>query len=233
MTGTPGPSDGAGKLLNPPTFGIARFPRIDARSAAAEALRGYLRAAQFTVWGDKAPDRTFTFNRVDRQWPEPSAPLDVPVAVVLDPDSVREDPFSFVPAPLEETFDVYEPNTVLWKTAEVVMTLQLDVWVGNDPEREAVLATLPALFAPSEDQFGIFVCAPDTYWSLPVRLTLLSTQRMDTPDSVYARERRVMCTIKAEIDEVHLRCAAIASVHVNVETVEPPQGPLEAVYVTE
>lgn len=229
----PGPTEGAGMLLNPPTFAIARFPLTDARSAAAEALRGYLRAARFTVWGDKAPNREFAFNRVDRQWPESSAPLDVPVAVVLDPDSVREDAFSFVPVPLEETFDKHEPNTVLWKTAEVVMTLQLDVWVGSDPEREAVLATLPALFAPGEDQFGIFVTAPAGYWCLPVRLTLLSTQRMDTPDSVYARERRVMCTIRAEIDEVHLRCAALISVRVNVETVEPSRGPLEAVYVTE
>lgn len=224
----PGPTTGTGHVLLPGPLGrIVQPPRIDSRSAVAEALREYLRCATFNVWGDKAPDRAFKLTRVDRQWPEPSQGLDVPLAVVLDPSSVLQDDWSLSPCPLEDTFEVFGPCTVLWKTAEVVATLQLDFWLANDPEREAVAALLPSLFAPEEDSWGVFVQAPDTYFCRPVRLSLMDFQRMDDAASIYPRERRLRCTVKAETDEVHLRTIKLTQIVAQLLPGDPDADPCD------
>lgn len=222
----PGPKAPAtGAVLRPqPWFRVVRAPSIDARSACAEALIGYLRCAVFHVWGGEDADRTFQIERFNREWPDPEIALQTPTVTVLDSSGSSMDASSLTPHELEETADVYGANTVLWKTAELVATFQVDFWLGNEPEREAVAAALPAWFAPGEDQYGVIVQGPPTFFDRPVRLTLLSTQRMDTEGSIYPNERRLMAMVRAEVDEVHLRCATLASVRVAVpevgETVE-------------
>lgn len=209
-------------LSGPAVSSFVQAPRVDSRAAAAEALRAFLRCVVFRAWGDEAPDREFSFTSVESVWPEPSQPLAVPIAVVLDPSEGKQSAWSLTPSPLEETRDVFAPGTVLWKTAELVADLQLDVWCGNEPEREAVAARLPSLFSPGEDQFGVFVEGPPTYFSQPVRLTLMSMQRMDTEGSIYPRERRLMCSIRAEVAEVHLRGSVSTTIRVGVSGDENP-----------
>lgn len=203
-------------LLPQPYQPVVRAPQIDSRSAASEALIAYLRCAEFVRWGgpEAGEDVVFRLARVYRQWPEPSALLEYPSASVLDAETVSQDAFSFVPAPLESTYGRFGEGTVLWKTAEVSTSFQVDFWCEDDPTREAVAATLPQLFAPGEDQWGVVVEGPPTYWSQRVRLSLLSMQRMDAAGSVYVRERRLMARIRAEVDEVHLRRATLAAVRV-------------------
>lgn len=201
--------------------GVPQPPSIDSRSAAAEALACFLAELTFCVASADGQVRTFKFNDVRREWPEPSKALDVPVATVLDMSTPAQDAWSLVPAPLEWSWDVFGKGTVLWKVAELVVDFQVDAWLGNEPERQAVAAMLPAAFSPSEDSFGVYVAAPDGYWKLPVRLSLLGMQRMDDAGSIYPRERRLMCKVRAEIAEVHLRCAPEFAPTVRAQVVQP------------
>lgn len=209
-------SESGSALLPRPYQPVAQAPQIDSRSAASEALIAFLRRATFRRWGGSGSgeDVFFQLAHVYRQWPEPSALLGYPSATVLDADLIAQEAHSFVPTPLESTYGLFGAETVLWKTAEVSTSFQVDFWAEDDPTREAMAATLPLLFAPGEDQWGVVVEAPPTYWSQRVRLSLLSMQRMDSAQSVYVRERRLMVRVRAEVDEVHLRRATLAAVRV-------------------
>lgn len=203
-------------LLPQPYQPVVRAPEIDSRSAASESLVAFLRCATFRRWGGPGAgeDVAFGLARVYRQWPEPSVMLDYPSASVLDAEDIAQQAHSFVPTPLDDTFGVFGHETVLWKTSEVSTSFQVDFWCEDDPTREAIAASLPYLFAPGEDQFGVVVQGPETYFSRRVRLSLVSMQRMDTSQTVYVRERRLMARVRAELDEVHLRRATLAAVRV-------------------
>jgi hypothetical protein len=212
-----GATDGArvGAVLSPrPVQATVRRPSVDGRSAMAEALAAFLARASFTQWGKDAPDRPFALRGVLRQWPDSKVALDTPCASILDLGAAVFETFALVPAPLEETIGLFEPETVLWKTAELASTFQVDFWAPDEPTREAIAAALPSLFAPGEDQYGLLVQGPETYFGRPVRLTLVDAQRMDNEFSIYPRERRLMVRVRAEVDEVHLRCARLASARV-------------------
>lgn len=206
----------------PPT---ARVATLDARGAAAEGLGCYLRSLTFRRWGGEgAPDTEFRIETVHDEWPEPSAELVYPSASILD----RADPVyaahSLVPTPLEETIDRFGAGTVLWKTGEAVCEFQVDVWASDIGTREAIAARLPAAFAPGEDGARVIVKGSERYYNRPVRLALLTLpRRMDQPDSVYVRERRLMVTVQATIDVVDLRCAVLLAPTVRVNVIEPPE----------
>jgi len=211
-----------GRILLPRPFQeTIEAPQVDSRSALAEALVAYLRCVEFVRWGggQGGEDVRFRIERVYREWPEPDQMLDYPAATVLDLSDVPLEAHNFTPTPLEETYEVFGPCSVLWKLAEVASTFQVDLWANDEPTREAIAAGLPGAFAFGENQYGIVVEGPETYWSRPVRLTLLSLQRMDAPGSIYVRERRLMAKIRAEVDEVSLRRATLASVAVSVPEV--------------
>lgn len=203
-------------LLPQPYQPTVRGPSIDSRSAAAEALQGFLLAANFLRWGGPGAgeDVSFKLLRVFRQWPEASQAMEYPCASITDAEDVPYQAHSIVPTPLEETYDQFGPGTVLWKLAEVATTFQVDFWCEDDPTREAIAAALPSLFSPGEDQFGVVVQGPPTYFGRRVRLSLLAAQRMDTGSTVYVRERRWMARVRAEVDEVALRRATLAAVNV-------------------
>lgn len=205
-------------LLPQPWQPVVRAPLIDSRSAAAEALVAFLQCVEFVRWGgNTGEDVKFTLVSVNRQWPEADHPQVYPCATVLDMEDIPQQAHNFVPTPLDETYGRFGAGTVLWKTAEVATTLQVDLWAEDDPTREAMAAKLPTLFAPGEDQWGVVVQGPPTYFDRPVRMSLLSSQRIDLPNSVYVRERRLMARIRVELDEVHLRCATLASVAVRIQ----------------
>lgn len=229
----PSPPCETGALLLPvippgTAYPTIEQPLIDARSAMAEALIAYLGRAEFCRWsggvmdpetGRPVPNTPFRLSRVYRQWPEPDREMDYPVATVLDSDVGALEAFALVPAPLEETFDPIA-RSVIWKTAEAMSLFQVDVWCNDDPTREAIAATLPGLFAPGEDQYGVFLQGPPTYFSRPVRLTLESMQRMDTEASVYVRERRLMVQVRGHVDVVHRRCGSPVTVRATVHVQE-------------
>jgi hypothetical protein len=187
--------------------GVSRWPLAemaerDPRGAAADALAAYLRAAVFCIPG-KDPVR-FRLNTVSTEWPEDFQELVYPAAGMTTP-TIVEDPHSLTPTLLEESKDKHGRGTVLWKTAEQRIEFQVDFWVTNSPERAAIAAALPALFAPSEDRYGIMVQGPASYYDLPIRLTLSSHERQDTAESVERRDRPLRALIVADVDVVQLR----------------------------
>lgn len=197
---------GEGRVLQRGVGRVVAYPLLDARSAVAGALRAYLASLTFTVYGDQAPNRDFKLMRVDREWPDPQKALDVPLCVVLDPEPGKQDSFNLTPTPIEDTWD-RDAGTVLFKTAELVVTLTADFWAGNEAERQAIAAALPSAFSPSEDQYGVFIETSPAYWSLPARLTYLDAQRMDDAGSIYPRERRWSVTFRGELAVVDKRSA--------------------------
>jgi hypothetical protein len=193
-------------VVGPDRFPLARMSSIDPAKAAALALKAYLECAVFEVAG-KPPVR-FKLNDVRAEWPESFQELREPAAAITAA-VVVEDGHNLSPTALEETLDRFGRGTVLWKTAEQQIDFQVDFWVTNKPEREAVAAALSALFAPTEGRDGIMVQGPHEYYEQTVRLTLVDHQRVDTPESVYERERQLRVTVRADIDVVHLREATL------------------------
>ncbi len=185
----------------------AGAPLIDPAHAAAVPLAQYLKNLHFCRWGGNAPNTTFQLNEVFHEWPEPDFDLPYPCATVTDVSVTPINGHNFVPTALEGTLDKYCPDTMLWKLGEVQIDFQVDFWSTDNPTREALAARLPSAFAPGESSSCIVLCGDCRYWDRPVRCTLVSYERRDDTQTVFARERRVIATIRCDIDVVDLRCA--------------------------
>lgn len=204
------------------------------RQAAAEVLREYLRCAVFVVRGGAAPDRPFSLRRVDSQWPDSSKPLDTPLASVTDSidTGYGGDEAQLQPYPLEETLGEFDclvgyaldptfPKTVLWRTGEAEAEFQVDFWLSDTPEREAVEARLGFLFNPGEERTGVLLGGHPKYYDRVVRATLISSSLEDLEDSVYPNERRLRATVRCQVAVVDLRIATLLTPRVNTEVSDP------------
>lgn len=206
-----------------PGLGITRVQTdaIDAEQAIALAVAAYLESLTFTVnvrqlGNPPGADQRFRFTQVFDEWPDADQELPYPCASV----SAANVPFqahSLAPTPLEETFGVYDvpgalAGTVLWKTSELDVELQVDVWTRDIASREAVLAELPGAFAPEEGTGRVMLTGTPAYWSLPVRVSMEGYKRIDEPEPVYSHERRALVNLRASIDVVDLRCATLLSI---------------------
>lgn len=185
----------------------ARRATVDARGAGAISLGEYLRASEFLLGGGEDADQPFRLRDVLYEWPEPKVAMVYPSVSIIDREDIAVSPSSFVPVPLEETWDEFGAGTVLWKLGEVATTVQVDFWSDSKPMREAIAAQLPSLFAPGEDATRVVLRGTTRYWCRPVRASLVSWRRMDEPGSVYVRERRLMAVVRLDVDVVDLRCA--------------------------
>lgn len=182
---------------------------LDARGAAAELLACFLRGVVFyRDMGQELSGAPFKLLDVFPFWPDPGQDLKYPTATVLDGGSNEHEAHSFNPTCLDETADQFGPNTVLWKTDELVCEFQVDFFTNDDPTREAILATLPGVFSPGEDRYGVVVEGTPKYFDRRARFTLLSDRRRDVASAVFDRERRIVCRVSAEIDVVVLRRVA-------------------------
>ncbi len=187
--------------VGPDRFPLAAVGSLDPVKAAALALKAYLECAVFVV-GD--PPTRFKLKAVRPEWPENFQELEYPAAAITEA-VVTQDAHNMAPTALEETLDVFGRGTVLWKTAELPIDFQVDFWLTNKPEREAVAAALQELFSPTELRYGIMVQGPREYFDRTVRFTLQDQERVDTSDTVFARERQLRATVHADIDVVQLR----------------------------
>lgn len=209
----------------------AGAPILDPSQAMASALGAYLARLQFVRWGRGAPNTVFQLREVFDDWPEPDVELPYPCASISEMTPSTLEAHDFVPRPLEKTWNQYGENTVLWKLAEMALDFQVDFFTNDAPTRDAITARLPSAFSPGEDGTRIVLCGDCRYWDRPVRASLpRDYERIDEPDAVYARERRVRATIRCEIDVVDLRCAS--ALHPSAplvavgETVNPGPSPV-------
>lgn len=184
---------------------FVKAPDIDARTACASAIKRLLEVSAFTVWG--STPRNFRLKQVTKSWPEPDVQMAYPCASIIDLGQFRYDAHNFVPTPCEETFNKFGDNTMVWRTSDLVGDFQVDMWTDNEPEREAMAASLSSIFNQPGVRYGVVVRCGTSYFQQPVRLSLVGYQRMDSEQTAYIRERRLMVQIRAEIPEVHLRQA--------------------------
>lgn len=199
-------------VVGPDRFPLVGAPALPPRNAAAEILAAYLRRVEWSspdVADSVGPGgaRRWRLNQVLTNWPTSGQPLDYP-ACSIDEDAVPYEAHALVPTVLEETWNCYGAGTVLWKTAEEVLDFQVDFWTNAEPDREAVEAGLPRVFAPAETRYGVLLSGHPRYFSRPIRATLVDHQRIDSSEDAYLRERRLRATIRVEIDVVHLRATA-------------------------
>jgi hypothetical protein len=186
-------------------------PLLDPAQAAAAVLAKYLSCLKFVRWGRDAPDTVFQLQAVFDDWPEPDVDLPYPCASVNESGPVVMGASNLVPHALEETHNLFGESTVLWKLDEVDISFQVDFFTTDVPTRDAIAARLPNAFQPGEDGGRIVLVGNSLYYNRPVRATLVSYERVDNPDSVYARERRLRAMIDCSIDVVDLRCVSLLS----------------------
>ncbi len=184
---------------------LAAMNAIDPADAAALALKAYLEAAVFCVPGP--PETTFRLERVGIGWPENFEELKYPSCSITSA-TIQEDAHHLTPSALEETLDQFCPGTVLWKTAELAVNLQVDFWCSDQPTQRAIRAALGALFNPTEGRAGILLQGPREYWDQAIRFSLVSRHRVDSHESAMAKQRRLTVMVLADVDVVHLRKAA-------------------------
>lgn len=198
---------------------LARLNRIDSRAAGVYALTQYLQNAVFEKWNDQDPTPIpFQLRRVLPEWPNASVAIDYPTATVVDGQATTMLAHNFVPMPIESTWNAYGKNTVVWKLAEIDLPFQVDFWTQSVPDREAIAASLPGLFAPGEGRSCVLVRCPEQYFCTLARLTLDQYQRVDEANSVFVGERRLMAEITVSVDVLELRCASVLQPSLVVDT---------------
>lgn len=200
------------------------------RDAAAAALAAYLQNA---VWlipsGVAGEDRSFQLTSVLREWPNEDDDLDQPSASITTISDERQ-AHNLVPTILEDSAGKFGENTVLWKVAEREILFQVDFWLTNKPERQAIESGLDEYFCPTEVRRGIVLEGPPEYWSQPIRFrldTMRGSERSDDSDLVLGRNRLLIARIVAHIDDLQLRLAAQLDPRIYLAT---DAGPSEIVF---
>lgn len=200
-------------IVGPDRMPLGETPHLDARNAAASILSAYLQRIVFRSGGGEQSDKDFRLNSVRPNWPEPEDRLDYPCASIDDGVSLY-DAHDLVPTMQEETYECFGPGTVLWKTSELVVDFQVDFWSSVQAHREAISASLPRAFSPTERRAGVLLAGHPDYFLRPLRATLINSDQIDTSGTAFDRERRLRVTIRSEIDVVHLR--RVVQLHPNV-----------------
>lgn len=209
-----------GDLLS--TIGFDRMPlaaprRLAPRDAAALTLKVYLERALWLIPSD-VQDRLFRLRKVLLEWPNEDEDLDQPCASIIAISDERQ-AHNFVPTMLEDTWNRYGDSTVLWKTSEHEFVFQVDFWLTNKPERQAIEAGLDEYFCPGEERRGVMLEGPLDYWSWPVRFrleTLRGSNREDSSDLVLGRNRLLVARLVAHIDDLQLRQARELDPRINL-----------------
>lgn len=200
---------------------------VDPRDAASFTLAQYLAEQCFYVWkgkppfGDVSRTRPFRLRRVYFEWPDPNIRLEYPSASVVDDGEPEYQAHNLVPTPLDQDLLDLDAGTVVWKVAEAQGTFQLDFWADNVPVRTAIAAQLGGIFNPEECRSGVLLEGPKEFFCCPIRFTLLSVQRMDQPNLIYANERRLTCSVQWEAPVLDVRGAVPFQPRTALEVTEP------------
>ncbi len=194
---------------------LASTLSLDHRNAASIAIAAYLSKAIFVIAGEApegseelsiAPDKGFQLKNVTHVWPSGKETIKYPSASIIEAAKPKytED---FVPHALDETWNAFKQDTVLWHIKEASLQFQIDFWANSDPVREAIAAHLEHLFNPEEVRRGVMLEGPKEYFCCPVRVTLEDTMRIDNSESALTNERRLKTLFVADIPVLQLRAA--------------------------
>lgn len=204
---------------------VVPFVTTIPEDAASVALAAYLRRARFYVpagappHGEVSRVREFALNAVSEEWPSPTNRLDYPAASIIGAGLVPYEG-AFTPSPIPGTEDL-QRGTVLWKVGVAAGELQVDFWSIKRIERNAIGAQVAGLFNPRESRSGLLLEAPPEYACAPIRFLLQSTETIDTPDTVYANERRFQAMVAWDCTLLEMRRYVQISPRTKTEVCEP------------
>jgi len=106
---------------------------------------------------------------------------------------------------LEETVDVYAPETVLRKLATAQVMLDLVIWSAHKEERRAIKAAIQRSFLAEPDDLrpGRRIVVPE-YYDRVARLDLQNCNYPDSQDSAQANQWILQARFAADVDVVLL-----------------------------
>lgn len=217
-----------GALIYPNRNQQLFFALEPVEKAAARALGCYLQRHVFKVhpgcpgMDELSRTRELRLTRIYDDFPSAQTQLQYPSASIV-PVGAVEHTGSLTASARSDTYDP-EKGTVVWVLGEVTGLLQLDIWCDSVADADAFYSRLPALMSPGEGQSGLLLRAPPGYLSAPLRYLLVQRERRDQPESAYAHERRVSCTIRFDAPDLDLRCAGPLLTVVATSDVREPTG---------
>lgn len=195
---------------------------IDADKAVRMAIAAYLAPQVFRIAA--GPDgyvREFSLREIATSWPLPQQDLPYPCASISGPGLFGQS--DFTPEGLEETQNVYGEGTSVWKLDEIESTYQIDFFLTNEPEREAIAAALPGLFMANDGLGRVWIETPESYLSWPMAAMFLGLTRGQDPNQVYSGEYRLSAQVQCSIDVIELRCTSLLVPTSIVQVVQQPQ----------
>ena len=149
------------------------------------------------------------FQRIFLDWPNTENDMiPVPSATILAP---AEQSTTLGEAPqggqqiLEETADLFAPNTVLRKFGETIVDLQVQMLLNNKDDRAGVRKGLIDAFMaePDDERAGRRVLVPE-YFSRVARFSLVGMDYPDTPDDAKMKHFPLTARFVADIEMVKL-----------------------------
>jgi len=213
------------------------FPgRVGPVEAMRQALAAYLLTAKFRVYGGVDPrDTEFSLTDVLDHWPRPDEALEYPCASIIPLPGTDRDSCVH-PSPLEDTLGLFDSfigitggdgQTCLWVTGEAASSFQVDFWLDNEADRQAVAGSVNDLFMPEESNGSVIVEGPELYFGQECEFSLLSAHPDDTGDTAYRNERRLRCVVTGNCAIVSLRTATATGTPRVAVDVNDPEDPGE------
>jgi hypothetical protein len=209
-------------VVQPPTT----LPAKDAREHALVRLGDFIAALVFQRTGDHDGDATIPF-QVPRETIHHYNPNDTtqltPPAIGLVPGKGVEDMYALGPAlVLEETRDVFGPNTVLVQYGEYVEDFMIEVFSAKHPERRAIVAGLKEMMRASENSSALWLTLPHYFDQVAV-FELNGSEYVEDPDTIRNRRHAYLSvTLRVPqmslINYVPFDPSLIVSVGVEVDT---------------
>lgn len=147
-----------------------------------------------------------TLNRVFLDWPdERKGSMPAGAALITSPDRATFDSAGFQARLLEETADLFLPNTMLRYLGEQTVPLMLIFWCAHKDQRRGLEAKVSQLLAAERhtDAMGRRVIVPE-YFSRTIRYTLVDAERPDGEESARGNEWILSFSITAEVQHVEL-----------------------------
>jgi hypothetical protein len=150
----------------------------------------------------------FRLNRTHFDWPETRVDA-VPVLQACvhqesDTETVLSAP-SNGQAVIDDTEDVYAPNSVLQLLGEAQTRLEIVVWCASKDDRAGVRKALVEAFlaGPTDERSDRQIVVPQ-YYDRPVRLTFTGVGYPDTPETAQANTWPLVARVTSTVELVRL-----------------------------
>jgi|TARA_Y100000034_G_C6876919_1_gene401209 hypothetical protein len=167
------------------------LPAIDARTHALRAFAAFIAALKYTragAVGGKDIQFKIAAKNVHIEQPDNVKDLKFPSVVFLPGRGVYE-PYGLGPAELlDDSYNVFAPETALMALSEYEETITLEIWGSKKGERRAVIAGLEVVLPSSEDTWPLRLRLP-SYYNTPATFSLEERMNIDDADAVRNRRR--------------------------------------------